>query len=84
MTGWPTRRMWRFSIFGTVLRDAEMPDLGILEPTFCVVIWVRSAKNRRPLTSMLDCPENQILVASPCWDLLSIFNMLRPSIRRHF
>jgi hypothetical protein len=29
------------SIFGTVLR---VPDLGILEPTFCVVIWVRSAK----------------------------------------
>jgi hypothetical protein len=64
-----------------VLRDAEMPDLGILEPTFCVVIWVRSAKNRRPLASMLDCLENQILVASPCSDLLSIFNMLRASIR---
>jgi hypothetical protein len=73
--------MWRFSIFGAVLRDAEMPDLGILEPTFCVVIWVRSAKNRRPLTSMLDCLENQILVASACSDLLSIFNMLRASIR---
>jgi hypothetical protein len=81
MTGWPTRRMWRFSIFGAVLRDAEMPDLGILEPTFCVVIWVRSAKNRRPLRGCLIVLKTRSLVAYPCSDLLSIFNMLRASIR---